>query len=500
MAKKTIINKPILDDSQKKSPLTDEQILEFLNRGVMPNGSTAADLGAAGLYQTRGDDYLMQLLYQQYITSKDKGANAAEMNMAIYKEMLAYFKMLEQRGYDKDALNEQRQYDSPISQLMRLMSTGMSRDAAIQALTGGQDAALVGSGAGTETTPTLSPQEVRSQQIQNGLGIFNAAVGTLGTIGQLTSLGFSIPQAIHQTQVTKAAATMSKEQVKAYQSVNAVTSALDTFGNTVGSISDLQGLTNADDAYKFMQDHKDTDLFKPLFDNGAIGGTFGNTIGREMFNNFWREKFSSETDGQRLFNQVQKEEFEKSMAEYSAGKLQKDFELLVDTFDEQITLIEQQVKNGELVISINGEELKLKKDAAWLSSQERSITDEFYNTEIDGKPAKHHIALNSALELYGQFCMNQVKYGTDEARKRFKNTCESDANFAYSMAFIKQYMAGKIQVEAEEKSTLTELGIKLTTSGLMSALSVTDVAGSAGGLVSTGVNAAKLILTKGKVK
>lgn len=494
MAKKTIINKPILDDSQKKSPLTDEQILKFLNRGNGLNGSTAADLGAAGLYGTRGDDYLMQLLYQQYITSKDTGANADELNAAIYKEMLAYFKMLEQRGYDKDALNEQRQYDSPISQLMRLMSTGMSRDAAIQALTGGQDAALVGSGAGTETTPTLSPQEVRSQQIQNGLGIFNAAVGTLGTIGQLTSLGFSIPQAIHQTQVTKAAATMSQEQVKAYQSVNAVTSALDTFGNSVGSIADLQGLTNADDAYKFMQDHQDSALFKPLFDSGAINGTFGNTIGREMFNNFWREKFSSETEGQRLLRQVHKEDFETNIAGLTAASLQKQLEFFFNTEDERYTEFENSVRRGEI-------EVRIANNLLRVNDIETDAYVDAMNTQYGGKTGRQYLTWNQVYGLYEAFKMNEQKFGNTDSIKKFEKMVKDDFNFACKMAYIKSQMSSDLSSYADDLDDgmnrdfgqRTKLYTLLGSSGLLNSVSVEDAASTTAGVVGTGAKVIDII-------
>lgn len=458
---------------------------------LLGNQKEIYSFGAGVLGQNNNQPYESQLLSLLSYLNNLGGDVSPEMQKQLYEMLLTLYQAREQRTYDKDVLNEQRLYDSPMSQMLRLMSTGMSRDAAIQALTGGQDPALVGSGADAQAPQAYGPTDIRAQQLQAAQTAFSG----LSAIGSLVSMGFSIPQAIQQTDLLKAQNFLTQDQLKKYNAVNQVFGALNSVIATGGDAATAIGeIHNANDARDYINNNKDMAQFAPLFADGSFNDTFGSLVGREFFNNGWSQNLRGKTEGDRLDNAIRKEMYDTKFAQYSADKLQEEFNLFVETYDEQIAILENQVREGNKRILLLGEELQLKRNEVWHSDTQRSITEEFYDTEVDGQKVKHHIAMNSVYQLYSQLLMNQVKLGTPQARERFIATCNADANFALTMVTLKELMSGSIQRNNVDSGTtnisdmaVLNLGILLSSSGLLDCITIKDAADTGANVLEKGV-------------
>lgn len=79
----------------------------------------------------------------------------SDMVISLLMNLLSYNTTQEQRDYDYRMLNESRQYNNPQNELARLMGAGISRDAALQLMSG--SAGNLGSGSGAGATQMMSP-------------------------------------------------------------------------------------------------------------------------------------------------------------------------------------------------------------------------------------------------------------------------------------------------------------------------------------------------------
>lgn len=135
-----------------------------------------------------------------------------------------YLKDLEQRNYNERMLSDQRQYDSPAAYLNRLMSTGLSRQAALelikggvpstQALTAPEGSPVVASGIGAQKA---------AANAQLGLGIASTVVSTIASIA---SFGIAAPAAIASAGLTAAGALAAKRANEAQEASAAFNAAV----------------------------------------------------------------------------------------------------------------------------------------------------------------------------------------------------------------------------------------------------------------------------------
>lgn len=305
------------------------------------------------------DDELLNLLNKFGIDQKAglKPEQRDDWNHQLLTTLLSYILEKDKRAYNESTLNEQRIYDSPTNQLARLMGAGISRDAALQ---------LLGEGSvpiqteGISAAEGIAPSQSALNGMQRALAPVQTALQAIGCVGNLVSLGFSIPQAILQTNLLQAQNYMSQQQIAAFNGVNAVTNAIQT-GLDAGILSqdDVDGWSNANDVQRWMSDHADTNLVAPLAASGAIQSAFGSTIGREMFNNHWKQMRESRDAGtvwdeyvrqQRLNTLVQQLNTEKISAEIAnidADTFFKDAE--TQEVFARICLIDAQTEGQNLV-------------------------------------------------------------------------------------------------------------------------------------------------------
>ena len=242
---------------------------------LLGNKKEIYSFGAGVLGQNNEMSYENQLMTLLTQLNDLGGQISPEMQKQIYEMLLTLYQAREQRAYDENALKEQRLYDSPMSQMLRLMSTGMSRDAALQALAGGSDPALVGSGADAQAPQAYGPTDIRAQQLQVAQAVFNG----ISTLSGLVSMGFSIPQSIQQTRFLENQNVLTAAQSNAFQSAQEASqilynagSAADTFANVASASAEIQRLAKGGDA--IAQNFIDTGGIARLQKNAPFASKF----------------------------------------------------------------------------------------------------------------------------------------------------------------------------------------------------------------------------------
>lgn len=138
---------------------------------------------------------------------------------AIFQYLLGQTATQNQRDYDLKVRDEQRNYDLPTNMLQRLMATGMSRDAAFQLMSGGSGSggsgSLIGSGLGANGAQVSSPSGTMDLARFNS-GV-NAATQIVGSMCAMVNTGMSAYTAYQQGNLLKAQASLTQNQVNAYQ-------------------------------------------------------------------------------------------------------------------------------------------------------------------------------------------------------------------------------------------------------------------------------------------
>lgn len=208
-----------------------------------PNGidSTYADL-----LGNNANDEFSQFLANLGIGQQKglTGTQRDDYNKQILDTMLNYFMTRENRAYNESMRDEQRLYDSPTNQLARLMGAGISRDAALQFLGQGSEpiqseAAVAGEG--------IAASESANNGLNQALAPIQTAADLIGAVGSLVGLGFSIPQAIQQTQFLRTQNLLSSQQLQGYSSasqafgiLNSIGASAESFGSASNAIKAIQ--------------------------------------------------------------------------------------------------------------------------------------------------------------------------------------------------------------------------------------------------------------------
>lgn len=302
-----------------------------------------------------------------------------DMVMSLFNNLLSYQTTQEQRGYDYMMLNESRQYNNPTNELARYMGAGISRDAALQLLSGsagnlgsggGSAAAVQGPAAGAGAA-ALNSSNAHQNLVNN---VFNGIQMVANLVGQ----GMSVAQSIEQVQGMHMVNYLTQKQIGAYDSVDQVVQFL--HNATMQGIlepSTLDGFSNAQDVFKWLIEHKDEEAVVPLFQSGAVANTFGSQFGREMFNNHWQQQNRSRTEGEILDKFITGMQLQNDIAALQPAVIGVEMENLtyqnlaleaqelsfyqnmqesaarIRLIDKQGNLIDWQAKDAELQYTLN---------------------------------------------------------------------------------------------------------------------------------------------------
>lgn len=310
-----------------------------------------------------------------------------DMVISLLMNLLSYNTTQEQRDYDYRMLNESRQYNNPQNELARLMGAGISRDAALQLMSG--SAGNLGSGSGAGATQMMSPvagagaAALNSSNAHNNL--VNQVYNGIQLVANLFGQGVDMYSAIQSAQMLQAQNYMTQQQVGTYQQVNQITQALQN-AVTQGILepTDLEGWSNANDVYKWLIDHADTNLVKPLNNSGAISGVFGTTIGREMFNKHWQQMRDSKDAGKLFDNFVRQQELDTEMRGFDVSKSYFELQYAIGELSRQDVEIQNlwnAVWSGNIDLEIKGLDLKIKQYEENQARTWNDIFNETYNTE-----------------------------------------------------------------------------------------------------------------------
>lgn len=192
------------------------------------------------------DDLIMQLLralgFQQ--EAGLKGPQRDDWNKQLLNTLTNYLLTQDNRKYNESMRDEQRIFDSPTNQLARLMGAGVSRDSAIQMLSGGSQPIQ------SEAAPAdqgIAPSESLKNGIDAALAPIQTAFDAISAVGSLVGLGFEIPQALEQIKTLKLSNQLSRQQLDGYNSastafgiLNSIGASADSFGSAANAISAIQ--------------------------------------------------------------------------------------------------------------------------------------------------------------------------------------------------------------------------------------------------------------------
>lgn len=336
--------------------------------------------------------YLQSLLVNSPEMNDDQ---RNDWNKQVLEQLINYQLTTENRQYNESLRDEQRLYDSPTNMLARLMGAGISRDAAIQMLSGA-------SGAGGAAVPYsdpaaaaqgIAPSQSRLNGVQADTAIANAVFGGIGSLVGLTNLGLSIPQAIHQTSILGAQSVMSQKALIGLQAADTV---LSSFENaiSIGAMTqeDVDGFSNATDALNYILDHKDTNAFKHLFESGAFQQVYGTKNGREMFANSWDLVRHSKDAGTLLDNHLKQTELLTELKGLETASARRNYYVEFSTTlndliknDLEVQKMWQDILSGNVQINILGETYK---QAQMQTGYAKADYDAFQNFLENGEPAE----------------------------------------------------------------------------------------------------------------
>ena len=216
-----------------------------VSAGVAQNDITSNYSDILARLAGSSDNSILQLL-QSLGINQDAGLTVKQRddwNKQLLDTLINYQLTQENRSYNESMRDEQRLYDTPLNQLARLMGAGVSRDAAIQMLSGGSQPIQSDVAVGAEG---IAPSESAANGIQAALAPAQLAIDAIGSVGSLISLGFSIPQAIQQTKFLKNQNLLTQKQLRSYDSASSAFSVL----NSIGASKEAFGSAGA--AIKFI--------------------------------------------------------------------------------------------------------------------------------------------------------------------------------------------------------------------------------------------------------
>lgn len=330
-----------------------------------------------------------------------------ERNDALFSYLLQLISTNDQRSFDLKQLQDQRNYDSPLSQLARLTGAGIGRDQAIQILQGGNGAGVAGSGAGVTAPGTSGVSgSMQQQAIANGIAGYQALVGSFA---QLLQTGVSIDTAINQNRILAAQASMSESSLQGYTSADKVVNALQQM-ELSGSFSPdvVDSWTNADDMYKYFLAHRDDATIAQLLQSGDFQTAFGSQSGREFINQFWKQRRSSRNDGSLAEEYLKQQKFQSAIMSLQPSRIGAELRQIgaqtANTDANTVVQYQSLIESAKRIAVGDAQIQVLNKQGHWLDVQgynQTRLTDSQINL-IDTQAYGQDIN-NSLLSLNYQY-------------------------------------------------------------------------------------------------
>lgn len=346
------LNGATYDGSTKGKNWGADLLRPFLNSLVGSGSGSIVDIldqaAKGGLHlSTEQEDTLYQFLLQ-YVSNIDQRS---------YDQQLTQDK----RQYDWSLLQDARKYDSPTNQLARLMGAGISRDAALQMMSGSGNGAGSGTANGEPVTgtPASAPSMIATSGTQN-LNIANTILGGIDTLSSLVSTGLSVPQSISQIKMLRNQAYLTQKQREAYDDASQAFYLLsssgipldsDSYGSISATVDSLNDLAE-----------KGNKAAKSFIENGGAERLATNApYASQFFKELYRNERASSDYSQLYDLDVGQKQAQITLMHLEEDKLvaetdKLNSEVLVNTnlaevydrqvifYEEQVKLIEEQIK------------------------------------------------------------------------------------------------------------------------------------------------------------
>lgn len=323
----------------------------------------------------------LDLLSQLGISGYDplSWSQGADWNKQLLDQMISQLSEEDKRRYNEERWNVQNIYDSPTNQLARLMGAGISRDAAIQMLSGGSSGSgSAVSGDAAALAPGLAPSESNKNAVDSATSIANTVFNGISSLVGLTSLGFSIPQALQSIKGLSMHNQLTSDMLQGLQAADALLGAAGSAVQTgLMTKEQFDQFTNGNDYINHIIANKDKAGYSDIFSSPSFQRVYGTVQGREMFNRGWSAVTKSKTEGEQLRNFVELQDIQKRLGNISADKMGAEMSNLAkqgSLLDAQTNLTLQKICESEAqvkfinaqgkLVDVNTKHAKLEYDLA----------------------------------------------------------------------------------------------------------------------------------------
>lgn len=349
------------------------------------NGIAGSGLGT----YSKDFDYFFNALREGTLTAPGTTALTSEQYDAFFQWLLQQLNNLDQRKYDQQLtndqrsyemyrLNEQRGYDNPSAQIARLTAAGMSRDAALMAISGGASA---GAGAGAvmsapvQGTPAVAPG-VPAPSGSSDMQLAGTILSGVQTLVSMVQAGFDMAASIEAIKSANMANQLTEKQLKAFTSTDEVASYLQNLSaNHPDIYATVNGFDNAEDVLSYIEEHKDTNAFAPLVASPSFNQTFGTQTGRRLFNEHWARKRESKKGGD-LFNMFYKQQsLQNELARLNIDKVGEEIANFAQDTDLKFVQMRQKVLEN---MGLNENLAYLEESHAYRVAQEEFKANTMY--------------------------------------------------------------------------------------------------------------------------
>lgn len=355
---------------------------------------------------------------------------AVDWNKLLLDNQLALLSEQEKRKYNEGIRDEQRLYDNPQNVLARLMGAGISRDAAIQMLSGaggsGSGGLVTGDAAAFNAGIPASQSALNEQQTKSIP--FQTMFGAISALSGLVSLGISIPQAVVNVTAMGIQNALSKKALVGLQSADAVMTAFSNALETGALTTEqIDGFSNGTDALNYAFKNKDNSEFQEIFANGSFAQVYGTKLGRDMFSQLWKSVRASKDDGTILDNYIQNQRLQNALAGLEAEQIGAE----ISKIGTETKVLEQNiVESLARVAEINANIQVLNKQGEWIDVQTK------YQPKVWGAEIENLSAQSEALHVqtdYNRDLFEINHAGVPILKQKFIDECEFAAYHAATL-------------------------------------------------------------------
>lgn len=392
-----------------------------------------------------------------------------------------------QRNYDWNLKQEQRIYDDPTNQLSRLMGAGISRDAALQILSGsagnvgagGSGSMPFGSGVGAPNSQLPAPSgTMQNQRINNALNAINA-------VSQLVQSGGKLAESIEQVQALQYSNSMTAQQVQSLDDVQKSIQQIQALQMSgVLKEDDLKQLSNFDDLSDYLnKSAADNTQVADFIKSPSYQRARGSLFGLQYFNRYWQNVRDNRDAGTRLDQFIRQNDLQNALTSVSVDKCGAEMSLIgTQQKATEQSIIESchrvaQIDADIEVLNEQGEWLRVQEDSTrrLTDSQVNALDTQTYGQNYQNDMLRQNYELNEAgfpmmkLARVHELELTLAKmqcYTSPESLKQFQIKWLQDPKNAADVAYLQMIHNNAVGDFAQMYPNIYALSVGCQASGL----------------------------------